>query len=59
MGGGLCGQRQAPPPAAKATLRVVLWAVLFFCRIIRHKDTWLDPSNLDNGMDTASRSPAL
>lgn len=32
---------------------------ILFCRIKRHKDTWLDPPNLDSAGDTVSRTPAL
>lgn len=43
----MCGQRQVPPPAANATLRVVCLGSILFRRINGHKDTRLDPPNLE------------
>lgn len=47
------------PPAAQAPLRVAFVGSILFCRINGHKDTRLDPPNLDNAVNVASRSPAL
>lgn len=36
-----------------------VWAVSFFAGLNRHKDTWLDSPNFNNGVDMFARSPAL